>query len=74
LLRSSVKIRKATDEFETSPGLFEGDTVAHCGPTFKAEFAHTLNPRRVDRPEMRACNGFGEIHPVDYQCDQIQPG
>ena len=36
LLRSSVKIRKATDEIEAAPGFFEGDTVAHCGPTLKA--------------------------------------
>lgn len=43
LLRSAVKIRKATDEVETSPGFFEGDTVAHCGPTLKGEFARTLN-------------------------------
>jgi hypothetical protein len=43
LLRSSVKIRKATDEVEKSPGFFEGDTVAHCGPTLKGEFGRTLN-------------------------------
>ncbi|MGH3556550.1 MAG: integrase catalytic domain-containing protein [Mycobacterium sp.] len=43
LLRSSVKIRKATDEIEASLGFFEGDTVAHCGPTLKGEFARTLN-------------------------------
>ncbi len=43
LLRSSVKIRKATDEVEASAGFFEGDTVAHCGPTLKGEFARTLN-------------------------------
>jgi hypothetical protein len=43
LLRSSVKIRKATDEIEASPGFFEGDTVAHCGPTLKGEFARSLN-------------------------------
>ena len=43
LLRSSIKIRKATDEVETSPGFFEGDTVAHCGPTLKGEFGRTLN-------------------------------
>ncbi|WP_211187976.1 hypothetical protein [Mycobacterium pseudokansasii] len=43
LLRSSIKIRKATDEAEASPGFFEGDTVAHCGPTLKGEFARTLN-------------------------------
>jgi hypothetical protein len=42
-LRSSVKIRKATDEIESAPGFFEGDTVAHCGPTLKGEFARTLN-------------------------------
>lgn len=43
LLRSSVKIRKAGDEVEAEPGFFEGDTVAHCGPTLKGEFARTLN-------------------------------
>jgi IS30 family transposase len=26
-----------------APGFFEGDTVAHCGPTLKGEFARTLN-------------------------------
>lgn len=43
LLRSSVKIRKAGDEVEAEPGFFEGDTVAHCGPTLKGEFARTVN-------------------------------
>ena len=43
LLRSSIKIRKSTDEVEACPGFFEGDTVAHCGPTLKGEFARTLN-------------------------------
>ena len=43
MLRNSIKIRKATDETENEPGFFEGDTVAHCGPTLKGEFARTLN-------------------------------
>jgi hypothetical protein len=43
LLRSAIKIRKAGDEAEAGPGFFEGDTVAHCGPTLKGEFARTLN-------------------------------
>jgi len=43
LLRSSIQVRKAGDEVEDSPGFFEGDTVAHCGPTLKGEFARTLN-------------------------------
>lgn len=43
LLRSSIKIRKAGDEAENEPGFFEGDTVAHCGPTLKGEFARTVN-------------------------------
>ena len=43
LLRSAIKIRKAGDEVEAEPGFFEGDTVAHCGPTLKGEFARTLN-------------------------------
>lgn len=43
LLRTSITVRKAGDEVEAEPGLFEGDTVAHCGPTLKGEFARTLN-------------------------------
>lgn len=43
LLRSSITIRKAGDEVEAEPGFFEGDTVAHCGPTLKGEFVRTLN-------------------------------
>lgn len=43
LLRSSISIRRAGDEVEEVPGFFEGDTVAHCGPTLKGEFARTLN-------------------------------
>ncbi len=43
LLRSSIKIRKAGDEVEAEPGFFEGDTVAHCGPSLMGEFAPTLN-------------------------------
>ena len=36
-------MRRAGDEAEAEPGFFEGDTVAHCGPTLKGEFARTLN-------------------------------
>jgi hypothetical protein len=43
LLRNSIKIRKAGDEVEEEPGFFESDTVAHCGPTLKGEFARTVN-------------------------------
>ncbi len=43
LLRSSIKIRRAGDEGEAEPGFFEGDTVAHCGPTLKGGFARTVN-------------------------------
>ena len=42
LLRNSIKIRKAGDEIPAEPGFFEVDTVAHCGPTVKGEFARTL--------------------------------
>ena len=42
LLRNSIKIRKAGDEVSSEPGFFEVDTVAHCGPTLKGEFARTL--------------------------------
>lgn len=43
LLRNSITVRKAGDEVEDAPGFFEGDTVAHCGPTLKGEFCRTLN-------------------------------
>lgn len=43
LLRTSIQIRRAGDEVEAVPGFFEGDTVAHCGPSLKGEFARTLN-------------------------------
>jgi hypothetical protein len=43
LLRNSIKVRRAGDEVEAEPGFFEGDTVAHCGPCLKGEFARTLN-------------------------------
>lgn len=42
LLRASITIRKAGDEAEHEPGFMECDTVAHCGPTLKGEFARTL--------------------------------
>jgi len=42
LLRNSITVRKAGDEVEDEPGFFETDTVAHCGPTLKGEFARTL--------------------------------
>ena len=43
LLRSSIQVRKAGDEVEAEPGFFEGDTVAHCGPTTRGEYARTVN-------------------------------
>ena len=43
LLRTSIKVRKAGDEVEQDLGFFEVDTVAHCGPVLKGEFARTVN-------------------------------
>ena len=43
LLRQSITVRKAGDEVEAEPGFFEVDTVAHCGPTLKGEFARSVN-------------------------------
>lgn len=43
MLRNSISIRKAGDEVEAEPGFFEVDTVAHCGPTLKGEFARSVN-------------------------------
>lgn len=42
MLRNSIQVRTAGDEVEAEPGFFETDTVAHCGPTTKGEFARTL--------------------------------
>lgn len=41
-LRNSVRIRKCADEIARLPGLAEADTVAHCGPRARGEFARTL--------------------------------
>lgn len=43
VLRTSITVRRATDEAETEPGFFEVDTVAHCGPSLKGELARTVN-------------------------------
>ena len=43
MLRNSISIRKAGDEVAAEPGFFEVDTVAHCGPTLRGEFARTVN-------------------------------
>jgi hypothetical protein len=43
LLRTSISVRRAGDEAEDTPGFFEVDTVAHCGPTLKGEFARSVD-------------------------------
>ena len=48
LLRTSITIRKAGDEADHEPGFMECDTVAHCGPTLKGEFARTLTATCVE--------------------------
>lgn len=42
LLRQSIAVKKAGAREEEEPGFMECDTVAHCGPTMKGEFARTL--------------------------------
>lgn len=42
LLRNSIQIRTCTDHRPTTPGVIEADTVAHCGPSLRGEFARTL--------------------------------
>ncbi|WP_319435013.1 hypothetical protein [Mycobacterium sp. RTGN5] len=46
LVRSSIKIRTATDEFDDPPGFFEDDTVAHCGPTLTGALRPDSQPHR----------------------------
>jgi transposase InsO family protein len=43
LLRTSISVRRAGDQAEGEPGFFEVDTVAHCGPTLKGEFARSVD-------------------------------
>lgn len=64
LLRSSIKVRKAGDEAEAEPGFFEGDTVAHCGPTLKGEFARTLNltDKRIGWVFTRSIRNNAHVH------------
>lgn len=42
-MHNSIQVRKAGDEVETEPGLFETDTIAYCGATLKGEFARSAN-------------------------------
>src|SRR5699024_9631772 len=42
LLRNSIGLSTTSDAPPTTPGVIEADTVAHCGPTAKGEFARTL--------------------------------
>jgi hypothetical protein len=64
LLRASITIRKAGDEVEAEPGFFEGDTVAHCGPTLKGEFARTVNLTdvRIGWVFTRSVRNNAEVH------------
>jgi len=43
MLGSSIKIRKAGDEIEAEPGIFESDTGRALRPDHAGEFARTLN-------------------------------
>ena len=42
VLKSSIRIRTNNREIEQQVGFLECDTVAHCGPVAKGEFARTL--------------------------------
>ena len=53
-LRNSIRIRKCTDEIARLPGPAEADTVAHCGPSARGEFARTLT--MVDYATNRAAD------------------
>jgi hypothetical protein len=42
LLKRQIPVRTFNDWNETQPGFFEGDLVAHCGPSVAGEFLNTL--------------------------------
>jgi hypothetical protein len=67
LLRSSITIRKAGDEVEAEPGFFEGDTVAHCGPSARGEYARTVNLTCVHTGWVftRAIRNNAHVHVLD---------
>lgn len=64
LLRNSIQIRTATQEVEAEPGFFEIDTVAHCGPTLKGEFARTLSMTDVHTGwiHLEVCRNNAQTH------------
>jgi hypothetical protein len=62
LLRNSITVRRAGDEVDGVPGFFEGDTVAHCGPTLKGEFARTLNLTDVHTGWVFTCSIRNNAH------------
>jgi hypothetical protein len=41
-LKGSIGLRIAGDDWGGRPGMIEADTVAHCGPVAKGEYARTL--------------------------------
>jgi transposase InsO family protein len=53
MLRSSIKVRRAGQASTDRPGFGETDTVAHCGPSARGEYAYTLNLTDV-------CTGWTE--------------
>jgi len=62
MLRNSISIRKAGDEVAAEPGFFEVDTVAHCGPTLKGEFARTVNFTDVNIGWVFTCSIRNNAH------------
>ncbi|WP_157103269.1 hypothetical protein [Neomicrococcus aestuarii] len=40
---NSITVRRAGDQIEAVPGLFEGDTVSRCGPVLVGELSRTLD-------------------------------
>jgi len=42
LLKRQIPVRTFNDWNEKQPGFFEGDLVAHCGPSVEGEFLNTL--------------------------------
>ncbi|MDR2930545.1 MAG: transposase family protein [Propionibacteriaceae bacterium] len=41
-LKGSIDVRAAGDDWGGQPGMIEADTVAHCGPVARGEYARTL--------------------------------
>ena len=64
LTLKGIPTTKPGDEIEDEPGFFETDTIAHCGPTLKGEFARTLTltDERTGWVQLEVLGNNAQVH------------